>query len=121
MKPVLRDVQHIALNVTDLAAARTFYLEHLGLDEIDRPDFGVPGIWMACGATQIHLVEVDENMPADGQHFAFEVDDMDAIVGDLRAKDVEVSDPFEFAAGAGRQAFLKDPSGNLIELNQPTT
>lgn len=119
MKSVLRAIQHVALNVTDLDAARHFYLDQLGLTEIDRPDFGVPGLWMACGATQVHLVEVDDNQPADGQHFAFEVDDVDAVVTDLRAEGIQVSDPFVFADGAGRQAFLHDPSGNLLELNQP--
>ena len=116
---MLARIQHVALNVTDLAAARRFYLDDLGLSEIDRPDFGVPGLWMACGDTQVHLVEVDDNRPAAGQHFAFEVADMDATVADLRAKGIVVSDPFEIAAGAGRQAFLEDPSGNLLELNQP--
>ena len=117
---MLQSVQHVALNVTDLAEARRFYLDGLGLTEIDRPDFGVPGLWMACGATQIHLVEVEANDPAPGQHFAFQVDDMDAVLADLRAKGVDVSDPFELTPGAGRQAFFNDPSGNLIELNQPT-
>ena len=113
-------IQHVALNVTDLGAARRFYLDVLGLDEIDRPDFGVPGLWMACGATQIHLVEVEANEPAEGQHVAFQVGDIEATVEDLRAAGVEVSDPFEIASGAGRQAFLEDPAGNLLELNQPT-
>src|SRR3954471_19564648 len=98
---MLSAIQHVALNVTDLAAARRFYLEGLGLTELDRPDLGVPGLWMSCGPTQVHLVEVAETRPASGQHVAFQVDDVDAMVADLRAKGVEVGDPFELTPGTG--------------------
>ena len=30
-------------------------------------------------------------------------------------------DPIPHMQGAGRQAFLHDPSGNFVELNQPET
>jgi catechol 2,3-dioxygenase-like lactoylglutathione lyase family enzyme len=45
------------------------------------------------------------------------VADIDAAVADIRGHGVRVSDPQ--TVGPGRQAFLRDPSGNLIELNQP--
>ena len=115
----LSGVQHVALNVGDLEAAKAFYLGTLGLQEIARPDFGIPGLWMDCGGTQIHLVEVGDHDAPDGQHFAFEVDDIDATIAELRGKAVDVTDPFDLPGGGGRQAFLKDPSGNLLELNQP--
>ena len=52
-------------------------------------------------------------------HFALRVDDLDDAVAELRAQGIKV-DPIPEAPGAGRQAFLTDPAGNLIELNQPT-
>ena len=53
-----------------------------------------------------------------GQHFALLVDDLDGTVAELRERAVEVSDPKP--VGSSHQAFLTDPSGNLVELHQVT-
>lgn len=110
-------VHHVSLNVTDVAAALEFYVGHLGLVErTDRPDFGIGGAWLDVGSQQIHLIETD--VPDDkGQHVAFEVADLDATVARLRAEGLEVRDPNP--VGTGRQSFVHDPSGNLVELHQP--
>ena len=92
--------------------------EVLGLEQITRPDFGVPGMWLQAEHVQVHLIEVDDHVAPDGQHFALAVDDLDGAVAELTAAGVTVSEPIEIP-GAGRQAFLHDPSGNMIELNQP--
>ena len=114
----LRDVHHVSLNVGDVAEAGRFYREVLGLEQITRPDFGVPGMWLQAEQVQVHLIEVDDHVAPDGQHFALAVDDLDGAVAELTAAGVTVSEPIEIP-GAGRQAFLHDPSGNMIELNQP--
>jgi glyoxylase I family protein len=67
---------------------------------------------------QVHLIEVDGWTAPKGQHFAFKVSDLDAVRRDLQAKGVKVSEPSEIP-GTGRQSFFKDPSGNLIEVNEP--
>jgi len=46
------------------------------------------------------------------------VDDMEQCVADIRAAGWKV-DTVPHTNGAGHQAFLRDPSGNQIELNQP--
>jgi glyoxylase I family protein len=110
-------VHHVGLIVADVAAARQFYVDRLGLEErTDRPDFGVDGAWLQVGEQQVHLVEGAEPMPGGG-HFALLVEDLDGVVAELRAAGVKVSDPV--LVGSGRQSFLKDPGGNLVELNQP--
>lgn len=112
-------VHHVGLNVKDLEACRQFYVETLGLTPLPRPDFGFPGVWLQAGNQQIHLLQQSEfQEPAAGQHFAFEVADLDAAVEELRAAGVQISDAFEIP-DVGRQAFLRDPDGNGIELNQP--
>lgn len=116
---VVGGVHHVSLNVADVDEAVPFYEEALGLTRIERPDFGFPGAWFDSGSGQIHLLEVDGHTAPDGQHFAFRVDDIDAVVATLVDKGIDVSPPSAGLPGAGRQAFLKDPSGNLIELNQP--
>lgn len=114
MKPVA--VHHVSLTVDDVDAALRFYVDTLGLSSReDRPDFGFPGAWLDAGGQQLHLIEGDPP-PDKGQHFAILVDDLDATIAELRERDIDVSDGFP--VGTGRQAFLKDPAGNTVELHQ---
>lgn len=116
MRPLA--VHHVSINVTDVDAALRFYTDVLGLGvRPDRPDFPFGGAWLDAGGQQVHLIEAPP--PAGlGQHFALLVGDLDATVGELRGRGVDVSDPKP--VGASRQAFLTDPSGNLVELHQAT-
>jgi len=110
-------VHHVSINVADAEEAVRFYTEVLGLTErADRPDFGFGGAWLDAGNQQVHLIEggVPDRL---GQHFALRVDDLDGVIAELRERSVEVSDPSP--VGTGRQAFVVDPSGNLVELHQP--
>lgn len=112
-------VHHVSLNVGDLDQAGRFYTELLGLEILPRPDFGFPGMWLSAGTQQIHLIQVEKHIAPEGQHFALGVEDLDAASQELAGKGIDVRGPFEIP-GAGRQCFIRDPSGNLIELNQPT-
>ena len=109
-------MHHVSINVDDVDAALSFYTDVLGLRRrTDRPDFAFGGAWLDAGGQQIHLIE--GTPPTEvGQHFALQVDDLDGTVAELRGRDVEVSDPRP--VGSSRQAFLADPSGNLVELHQ---
>jgi catechol 2,3-dioxygenase-like lactoylglutathione lyase family enzyme len=111
-------VHHVAICVADVPAALDFYVGVLGCSErSDRPDFGFPGAWLDAGNQQIHLMQL-AGKPAPLQHFALQVGDLDAAVAELAGKGVEVR-RLPHTPGAGYQAFLHDPSGNEIELNQP--
>jgi glyoxylase I family protein len=83
-------VHHVAIEAADLDVARAFYADLLGLSErSDRPTGIRAGHWFDAGDQQIHVV-----LPGGtGGHFAFEVDDIDACVAELRAKDADVPDP----------------------------
>jgi catechol 2,3-dioxygenase-like lactoylglutathione lyase family enzyme len=110
-------VHHVAVNVDDVDAALRFYVEVLGLSiRDDRPELGIGGAWLDAGGQQIHLV-AGTPAPSLGQHFALLVDDLDAALMELRGQGIEVSDAMQI--GGGRQAFLRDPAGNTIELHQP--
>jgi catechol 2,3-dioxygenase-like lactoylglutathione lyase family enzyme len=114
MRPLA--LHHVSINVDDVDAARDFYTGILGLSlRADRPDFPFGGAWLDAGGQQVHLIEGEP--PAGlGQHFALLVADLDATVAELRNGGVEVSDPRP--VGTSRQAFVADPSGNLVELHQ---
>ena len=43
-------VHHVALQVADVTAARTFYRDVMGLPEIERPDFPIGGAWFQLGS-----------------------------------------------------------------------
>ena len=111
-------LHHVSVNVDDLAAARAFYVDVLGFETLDRPDIGVPGVWLDAGDQQVHLIEVPGARAPDGQHFALRVDDLEAAIAELERRDVRVS-PITVLDRVGRQAFFRDPAGNLIEFNQP--
>ena len=115
LKPV--GVHHVSVNVGDVDAALDFYVGTLGLvPRTDRPELGFPGAWLDAGDQQVHLV--GGSAPSDqGQHFALGVDDLDAAIAELRGLGVRVSRAV--VVGTGRQAFLRDPAGNLVELQQP--
>ena len=114
----LTKVHHISLNVTDAVRDRTFYTEVLGFKAIPRPDLGFKGAWLTMGDQQLHLLEVPGFEAPRGQHFAFGVPDIQAARAELMKLGVEVSEPSTLAAVCW-QCFFKDPSGNLLELNQP--
>jgi glyoxylase I family protein len=115
MKPA--GVHHVAICVTDAEKGLAFYRDVLGMVQLPRPDFGDHGYWLDAGGQQVHLMESDTQPPV-ANHFAIRVDDLDAAVTDLQDQGVEVY-RVPLIAGAGYQAVLHDPFGNLVELNQP--
>src|SRR5438270_63887 len=109
-------VHHVSIMVPDVEKALDFYTDVLGLEQRpDRPELGIGGAWLDAGPQQLHLVE-GESPPGLGQHFALLVEDLDAAIAELRDGGEEVSDPRPI--GRSLQAFVSDPSGNLIELHQ---
>ncbi len=114
MQPI--GVHHVSINVNDVAAAATFYVDVLGLTRRDdRPDFGFDGAWLNAGDQQVHLIA--GSVPkGEGQHFALHVADLGGTIEELRASGITISDASP--VGTGLQAFLADPSGNLVELHQ---
>jgi glyoxylase I family protein len=109
-------VHHVSINVDDVDAALGFYVDTLGLiRREDRPDFGFGGAWLDAGGQQVHLIEAP--IPdSRGQHFALQVADVDVVVAELRARGLTVGDATP--VGTGRQAFVSDPAGNLVELHE---
>lgn len=111
-------IHHVNLLVDDVAAARRFYGDLLGLTPLERPDFGMDGAWFAAGATQVHI-SIGTPPPGDAmQHFAFRTDDLAGAVARLKDEGYDVFE-VPHQAGAGHQAFTRDPAGNLVEFNQP--
>lgn len=114
---------HVAVDVTDLRAARRFYCDVLGFTELPRPDFGFPGMWLAVGSLQLHFSEVAAMPPKTGfPHFALHVPtaSFTATMEALRRAGVpflgEPSRRVDFDTVEVWQAFVTDPAGNVVEL-----
>jgi catechol 2,3-dioxygenase-like lactoylglutathione lyase family enzyme len=115
--------------VHDVAAAIEFYRDCLGFTEVMHP---APAFaMMSLGELRLVLSAAgggpgggqampDGAVPAPGgwNRFSIEVADLDAMVGDLRAKGVRFRNEIVDGVG-GRQILAQDPSGNLVELFQP--
>lgn len=113
-------IHHASLLVADTERSLVFYRDLLGLAVIDRPDLGFPGVWLAIGDRQLHLLELP-NPDADvtrpehvgrDRHLALSVSGLDELEQCLLQGGVPVTH-----SRSGRKAiFCRDPDGNGIEL-----
>ena len=123
------------VQVHDPDLALAFYRDTLGLElrnDVARGEFR----WITVGAASepgvaIVLTNYVNGGPADGDALAallakgalngvhFHADDLDATFEKLRAADAEiVQEPTDQPWGT-RDCALRDPSGNLVRIDQP--
>ena len=113
---------HVAICVSNVEESRHFYGEQLGLETVNRPDFGFPGEWYVVGTLQLHLMQRENDAGAGegiGPHFALYIprEDFHSEVERLREAGVEVMvEPNHREIDDIWAAFCKDPDGNIIEL-----
>ena len=116
--PQLEVLNHIAIEVNDIDDALAFYLDILGLTELPTPaDVKESGIrWIDLSNKQaLHLVENRDASSANIAHFAITVDDVEVWRTYLNDRGVEIFSP-KLQLYNAKRFFLKDPSGNRIEL-----
>jgi catechol 2,3-dioxygenase-like lactoylglutathione lyase family enzyme len=115
-------VNHVSVNARDLDASVAFYTDLFGAQPIPTPNFGIPVRWLGVGDTQLHLFERDTEPPSH-HHFAFEVEDFPAVYrrgGELGAYDrTAFGHHFFELPGDTAQLYLRDPAGNLVEVDAP--
>ncbi|AKJ10599.1 glyoxalase [Streptomyces incarnatus] len=118
----------------DLERARRFYADKLGLEPVDeRPG----GLLYQCGGTDFVVFRSTGTSPGTFTQMAFEVDDLDAVVAELRRRGVvfeEVDLPglrtqdgiaeiegnyLSKGARGERGAWFRDSEGNLLGVGQP--
>jgi catechol 2,3-dioxygenase-like lactoylglutathione lyase family enzyme len=116
--------------VDDVDAAIPFYVDRLGFQLVMHP--APPFAMLSRGDLRLVLsapgggpgggqATPDGRVPVPGgwNRFAIEVTDLDAMVDTLRLAGVRFrSDVIEGVGG--RQVIVDDPSGNPVELFQPT-
>eukprot|EP00439_Symbiodinium_sp_Y106_P089646 s1_g2182.t1 len=117
----VKRLDHINITTTKLAETRQFFLDVLGLEEGDRPDFPFPGHWLyADGQALVHLVGTEDTREHSPEvaldHFALESTGYDEMLG--RLKDLSIEYFTNDIEDLGlRQVFFRDPNGVTIELD----
>jgi lactoylglutathione lyase len=113
-------IQHVNLMVDDLAATDAFYADVLGLERLTTPDLGFPAQFYRINEHQeIHVNELADSRP-ERAHFCLRVDNFDALFASalhLGVIDAETWGKVRRLPTGVMQAFVRDPSGNLIELS----
>jgi catechol 2,3-dioxygenase-like lactoylglutathione lyase family enzyme len=116
--------------VNDVDEAIAFYCQHLGFAEVMHPApafamlsrgdlrlvLSAPGAGPGGGQAM-----PDGTLPAPGgwNRFAIEVSDLESLVDTLRTQGARFRNEIVSGVG-GRQILLEDPSGNPVELFEPT-
>ena len=112
---------HVSIGATDLEESVGFYRDFFGMEEVPSPDFSGPVRWLRVGGLQLHLF-LDESPAPARHHFALDVDDFEEAYKKAEELDVRDGDRYstvrELPDGAV-QMYLRDPAGNLIEVNWP--
>jgi len=115
-------INHVSIVANDLDESARFYEELFGMERLPTARFPDPVLWLSAGTNQVHLFTADETA-APRAHVSFDVDDFDALYA--KAKEMGVLDSSAFGAPFRRhpagwvQLYLRDPAGNLLEVDWP--
>jgi len=133
---LINSLDHCAIRTTKLQETRDFFVDILGLEDGERPDFPFPGAWLYTNSTAvIHLIGVDPDDPSGLQryvgseistealqgsgafdHIAFRANDPSVLTERLKQTDYEYRER-QVPNMNLFQIFVEDPNGITIELN----
>ncbi|MFJ4471030.1 VOC family protein [Streptomyces sp. NPDC089424] len=123
------ELAHVRLLVSDFAACYRFYAEVLGLKpqsgaaegpyEKFSPTTGAAGIVLQDRATMAGLLgEVNDTVSGHRSLVVLRVDDLDATCDRVISRGATLLHGPAATADRMRTAHLKDPEGNLVELQE---
>ena len=115
-------INHCSIVADSLEESARFYEELFGMERIPTAKFPEPVLWMRAGTNQLHLFTADETARLRA-HVAFDVDDFEAVYA--KAKEMGILDSSAFGSplrthpAGWVQLYLRDPAGNLVEIDWP--
>ena len=115
-------LNHVSVGATDLETSARFYEGLFGMERLPTPTFSIPVVWLRLGDLQLHLFEDRSGTAPRFHHFGLEVDDFEAFY--VRVRELGIRDPawasFIYELPGGEvQMYLRDPAGNLVEIDWP--
>lgn len=116
----MTQLHHVTLHVDDLAAARRFYVEELGLTDLKK-DVDYPGAFLALNDhQQLHLYQFPEPAPPSRRaHLCLRVADFSRVfhrMSELGILDVSAWGYARELPGGVLQTYVRDPADNLVEI-----
>jgi catechol 2,3-dioxygenase-like lactoylglutathione lyase family enzyme len=144
-------VSHIAVGVSDMDKALGFYRDVLGLEAFvdhvedvegmeNTPTYQRRAVYMTWpgGRASRSFIVLDSQKRSGPHapltfndtgthHFAFTVDDMDAVLARAKAAgapvlinpvSIKADDPLNPTDADARSAFIRDPDGNIVQLDE---
>jgi catechol 2,3-dioxygenase-like lactoylglutathione lyase family enzyme len=113
-------LNHVAVSVADYAAAIDFYGKQMGFREafsFREPD-GSPYLtyFQINRDTFVEVMQATPQRPAGCPHFGLEVEQLDAAIGQLKQRGVQVRAPSVSPRTGSRIAVASGPGGINIEL-----
>lgn len=99
-------------------AARTFFVDLLGMRELPKPAAlqGKGGCWFRLDDANIHIGVESDFRPAKKAHPAMAVEDLDALAKRFSGAGVEIE--WDDLIPNVRRFFANDPWGNRLEFLQ---
>lgn len=128
---------HVSLIAEDVDESTEFYENVIGSERIPTPRFGEQDDFHAdediafqmlrIGAIQLHLWNdpAREIEAIEFAHFGVHVDDFEDVYREAKARDAfaaigdETAPPQVFDFNGTAQMYLRDPTGNLLEVDSP--
>jgi lactoylglutathione lyase len=120
-RPKVLGVAHMAVYVSDLAKARTFYKEFLGFDEepftLKKSDGSERIVFIKINDHQ-YLELFAEDPKTDGRlnHISIYTDDADRLRAYLGANEVKVPDTVGKGQTGNKNFNIKDPDDHTVEI-----
>jgi len=115
-------------SVNDLAKAKEFYRDKLGLEVVDA-SMGQLELHID-GDTKVFVYEKPNHAPASFTILNFPVDDVDSAVDELRDRgvrfevykdgDLKTDEKGVHRTGGPKVAWFKDPAGNFLSVLEDT-
>jgi len=116
-------LNHLSISSIDVEESVRFYTEMFGMTTVDTYTFAFPTQYLRLGDLQLHIFQREKTDAPPFHHLAFNVDDLESAW--IMARDLGLLDTTAFFSPIYElpdgtvQVYLRDPGGNLVELDWP--